>query len=67
MNARDNNQCTPLHWTAYKGYLQVVKVLRDNGADLNAKDVGGRTPLRMAVIGQQCEVEQLLRDHGALL
>jgi ankyrin repeat protein len=67
VDARDNNQRTPGHWCAFKGHLEVIKMLVEFGADINARDTEGRTLLRMAVIGRQSAIEALLRVHGAVL
>jgi ankyrin repeat protein len=39
---------TALHGAAERGFTPFVKVLADNGADLQAKDANGRTPLDLA-------------------
>ena len=47
-NARDNNDHTPLHWTAYLARTGLVKALLTAGADPNARDNNDRTPLHVA-------------------
>jgi ankyrin repeat protein len=39
---------TALHGAAERGFTAVVKLLAENGADLQAKDADGRTPLDLA-------------------
>src|SRR5262249_41978714 len=39
---------TALHGAAEGGFTAVVKLLAENGADLQAKDADGRTPLDLA-------------------
>ncbi len=55
---------TPLHVAARGGYLDVVKVLVEKGADANARDAIHGTPLDLA--SGHAEVLALLREHGAL-
>lgn len=35
---RCNFQWTPMHWAAERGHTEIVKILAENKADLNAKD-----------------------------
>jgi ankyrin repeat protein len=39
---------TPLHWACNEGHVHAVKVLREHGADIEAKDYKGWTPLHFA-------------------
>ena len=41
-------EMTPLHWAAASGYPDVVEVLLNAGANVNARDFAGRTPLHCA-------------------
>ena len=72
VNAKmEDDGSTPLHFAATKGYLQVMKILIDNGANVNAKNKNGLTPLHYAVdvnysSSRNCEkVVKLLMDNGA--
>ena len=38
----------PLHWAAYKGHLEIVKLLLDNHADANLQNNDGKAPLDKA-------------------
>jgi len=57
---------TYLHHAAYysrdwdRGHKEIVELLIDKGADVNAKDVNGKTPLDEA----KGEIADLLRKHG---
>ena len=52
MDARDEYENTPLHKAAYCGYVNAVKALLENGANVRAEDKYEKTPL----------MEQLKRD-----
>jgi ankyrin repeat protein len=47
------------------GYLEVVKVLVDKGAELDATDNLGHTALFYAALNEQLEVARLLLERGA--
>jgi cytohesin len=65
-NAKNNNNgSTPLHIAAYKGHVEIVKILLDRGADLNAKDNTGHAPLHWAAIEGHVDVVRVLLDRGA--
>lgn len=57
---------TPLHWPAHNGYIDIVRLLLDNGADPKAHEINwiGGTPLHWAS-EREPEIVQLLIDHGA--
>ena len=66
LNARDaEHGNTPLHWAAYKGNLQMVQLLVEQGADLNATTVEGYTPLRDAIYKNHHQVFNYLLEQGA--
>ena len=68
VNAKDKGffrkDSTPLHHAALKGQKEVVELLIEKGADVNAKDDVGRTPLDWAIIRNHTETADLLRKHG---
>jgi ankyrin repeat protein len=55
---------TPLHLAALAGHLDVVRVLIDNKADVNAKNKEGYTPLHLASEMDYTEVVDFLRQNG---
>ena len=55
----------PLILAAAKGHQEMVELLLDRGAQVNATDYTGWTPLHAAIYGGHAEVVQLLLDHGA--
>jgi ankyrin repeat protein len=42
---------TPLHIAAGHGHFDIVKILVENGANVNVKDLMGFTPLHSAIMG----------------
>ncbi len=63
MNAREKNAMTPLLWAAQHGHTDVVKLLLDRGADVNAKDTLGQTALSHgAFINGRTEIVRLLKQ-----
>ena len=73
VNTRRNDYWTPLHVASYYGNVEVVRVLLDHGADLeaNAKGDNGEKPLHSVSYGKYrsqedgVRVAQLLLEHGA--
>lgn len=68
VNARDNENWTPLHAAAREDSPEVVKLLLDSGADINAINGRGETPITLAVASIKRSgtgVLQLLRERGA--
>ena len=68
INARDKDGSTPLHCAAWKGHQQVVTLLLQARADVNAhneNDHWGPTALHAAAHANQPAIAQLLIDHGA--
>ncbi|MHC4398857.1 MAG: ankyrin repeat domain-containing protein [Planctomycetota bacterium] len=56
---------TPLQYAATYGNTQVIRVLLENGARVDATDTAGRTPLMWAVMGRNTEAARLFLDRGA--
>jgi len=60
------NGTTPLMVAAASGEVEAVRVLLDNGADVNAKDgVRAQTPLMYAAASNRAAVIELLASKGA--
>ncbi len=59
---------TPLHEGARFGHLDIVKILLENGADVNALNVHGQTPLWWAQkrFGKEHPLIELLEAAGAI-
>jgi ankyrin repeat protein len=56
---------TPLHWAAAKGYKEVVVLLLERGAPVNAQDLDGSTPLHEVAAYSSVEIAALLLTNGA--
>ncbi len=52
---------------AYEGQLDVVRLLIEKGADVNAMNENGFTPAMVAAYVGYDEIVSILRQHGALL
>lgn len=66
INCRDTNGMTPLIAAAGKGYLDMVKLLIERGADVSLKEKRkGLSALKFAAGGGHSEVIRLLLDAGA--
>jgi len=51
-NVADDEGRTALHGAAHKGRLEVIQLLADHGADLNAHDGGSRDSVNGALLGK---------------
>ncbi|NXL72760.1 ANR49 protein, partial [Leptocoma aspasia] len=65
VNARDEDQYTPLHRAAYSGHLDVAHELVAQGADVHAQTVDGWTPLHSACKWNNTGVAAFLLQQGA--
>jgi ankyrin repeat protein len=70
-NALDKGHATSLHWAAFKGRLEIARILLYHGANANAKNDQGETPLHLVSRGK-CDSPEvgvlivcLLLEHGA--
>lgn len=70
VNAKDANGWTPLHEGARGGYEDIVKILVEKGADINAKTTGegGRSALYIAIEenGEDSPIVEFLESLGAI-
>jgi hypothetical protein len=55
-----------LHLAAAVGHVEIVKLLLDAGAEVNATDCRGKTPLADAVRGNHQKVIECLQSYGGL-
>ena len=56
---------TPLHWAAARGERELLVLLLDRGAEVNAKDNNLWTPLHEAISNKDTETAAFLLDRGA--
>ncbi len=56
---------TPLYIAAAEGNFEIVKLLVDNGADVNYSNKFGTTPYKIAKCFDQNEIADYLLEHGA--
>jgi len=66
VNVKDRRRgATPLLLVVFRGNKDLVELLIQNGADLNAKGGQGETPLGLAKQMEHSEIVELLQKHGA--
>ena len=66
VNEESSTGLTPLHYAANSGHNDIVELLIERGANVNATDSGkGGTPLDYAYWGDQEEVIETLNAHNA--
>lgn len=58
----DNLSRTPLHYASERGRLDIIKLLFDNGADVNQTDNKGMTAVHFACIHNQHSVLSLFQE-----
>ncbi len=66
INAGDTKYgVTPLCWAAFSGHTEIIELLIENGADVNAKNRDAGTALHGAAFLGKAEVAALLIQNGA--
>jgi hypothetical protein len=56
---------TPLHSAALNGFIEIVKLLVQKGADMNRRNVIGESPYNLAVYENKKDVADFLLSEGA--
>jgi ankyrin repeat protein len=62
---QDREGRTPLHEAAWRGHVDIARLLVDKGANINATDVKGQTPLYYAEKRWHTEIVEWLQSLGA--
>ena len=65
VNAKDEEDWTPLHTASVNGHLELARVLISAGADVNAKNEDNWTPLHVASFNGHPELARYLISAGA--
>ncbi len=60
LDAKDNQNWTPLHRASWNNHIEIARLLIDKGADVEAKNNKGLTPLYWA---KSDEREALLKKY----
>ncbi|MBE1301752.1 MAG: hypothetical protein GJ680_17830 [Alteromonadaceae bacterium] len=64
VHSKNSEGATPLHWAAFKGHVDVAKVLLRKEANVNAVTKKGSTTLRLATTHKQQEMVRFLKSRG---
>lgn len=67
VNARDNIQARAITWAAFEGRTEIVRVLLDRGADINAGGTDDKPALSWAAEWGHVETVKALLERGASL
>jgi ankyrin repeat protein len=67
INAVNEADFTALHGAAFRGLNEVIQILVDRGADINARDFKGRTPYRIAEGAKQSFQFQAYPETAAFI
>ena len=63
MNTPSDNYSTPLHSAAVVGDLEIVKLLLDHGARIDALEINQSTPLHRAAAYNHADVVEFLLER----
>ncbi len=65
VNETDDRNCTALHFACNGNFIDIIRLLLANGADITAKDVDGDTPLHWAAYAGHTGIATVLIERGA--
>jgi ankyrin repeat protein len=63
MNSSQKDHWTPIHLAVYNGYLEIVKLLLERGADAHTLNGEGETPYQLSLRIGDKEIGDLLQEH----
>ena len=64
INARDNFKWTALHHACHSGQIDLVQLLLEHGAEMDAQTINGGTPLMRAIESSRESVVEFLISKG---
>lgn len=64
VNSQDDKQRTCLHIASSRGYIELVKMLLENGANPNIRDCVNNLPIHLAIISSHVQVVTVLLEAG---
>lgn len=59
INSKIKIYMSGLHWACKRGHIDVVKILLNNGADIDFQDIIGRTALYFGIVSNNSELIQV--------
>ena len=62
----DINGDTALHWAAYKGHAELIRLLMYSGVDLQKPDYFGSTPLHLACLSRNVSCVKILCEKSKI-
>lgn len=65
INKQDDSGWSLLHFASWRGYINVVKMLLDQGANVNLTILDGSTALILASFNNRLEISKILLNKGA--
>ena len=64
-NGNEYPSVTPLHFAVQNGDVEIIQMLLDKDANINALNISGHTPFHLALISKKIEIIRILLNRGA--
>lgn len=64
VNAKDNFKWSPLHHACHSGQVDLVQLLLESGAEIDAQTINGGTPLMRAIESSREPLVEFLISKG---